>query len=705
MSDTISLGFKLTGEADMKRGLADINNALKLNTSEMGLVTAKYDENGKSTEALNAKNKNLQQGIELQKQKISDLKAAIESASAAHLSARTNIEKLKNELSAASQKMQEMKGSSDTTKAELLAQQNVVKNLTKELNSAEKAYTNTGKNTTAWGTELNKAQTNIIGMNKELKTNEESLDKTQKGSKSLADAVNSIANAAGINVPPALQGMVSKLEGVNAGAAALTVVVAGLVAGLGKLTVDTAKSSDEIDVLSKTSGLTTDQIQEMNYSSELLDVNTETITGSITKMEKAMNSSKDKTSDQAKAFKELHVATTDSHGSLLDINTVFLKSIDALGNVKNETERDVLAMTIFGKSAKELNPLIEAGSGRMKELAQAAHDTGNVMSTDTLKGFTDLDDSMKQMDEQFKAVKLQLAQILLPVLKTLAEILSQIPTPVLTVITVIGGISLVAIAATGAIVSLVAGLGALSEAAAAAGVSIGILVPEIGLVVLAIAAVVGIAVLIKQNWSSISEFFSNLWAEIGDTFNSAGAKINQTAQTMSGGVKGWFDFALDGIKDGWDGTANYFERLWQGINDVFSSAAKAIYNVMMAPINAINDMIQNVGKNIDGLVQRMKSLSINSIGSSISSSLNIKIPKYATGTTNHPGGLALVGENGPEVVNLPSGSKVYPNGVNPSGTNYTFTGPIIIDAKNVKEFNDILKYAKQAGQFKVMGAN
>jgi hypothetical protein len=39
----------------------------------------------------------------------------------------------------------------------------------------------------------------------------------------------------------------------------------------------------------------------------------------------------------------------------------------------------------------------------------------------------------------------------------------------------------------------------------------------------------------------------------------------------------------------------------------------------------------------------------------------LKIPKFANGTMNAPGGLALVGERGPELVNLPKGSQVIPN--------------------------------------------
>ncbi len=37
-----------------------------------------------------------------------------------------------------------------------------------------------------------------------------------------------------------------------------------------------------------------------------------------------------------------------------------------------------------------------------------------------------------------------------------------------------------------------------------------------------------------------------------------------------------------------------------------------------------------------------------------------KLFGYAEGTANHPGGLAIVGERGPELVNLPRGSQVIP---------------------------------------------
>ena len=38
------------------------------------------------------------------------------------------------------------------------------------------------------------------------------------------------------------------------------------------------------------------------------------------------------------------------------------------------------------------------------------------------------------------------------------------------------------------------------------------------------------------------------------------------------------------------------------------------------------------------------------------------VPGYADGTSFHPGGLAWVGERGPELLNLPRGAQVYPTG-------------------------------------------
>jgi hypothetical protein len=57
-------------------------------------------------------------------------------------------------------------------------------------------------------------------------------------------------------------------------------------------------------------------------------------------------------------------------------------------------------------------------------------------------------------------------------------------------------------------------------------------------------------------------------------------------------------------------------------------------------------------------------------------------PGFADGTDSAPGGLALVGERGPEIVNLPRGSQVFPNGTGPNiGGSVNAPVTVNIDAK------------------------
>lgn len=70
--------------------------------------------------------------------------------------------------------------------------------------------------------------------------------------------------------------------------------------------------------------------------------------------------------------------------------------------------------------------------------------------------------------------------------------------------------------------------------------------------------------------------------------------------------------------------------------------------------------------------------SIGVFGKNIAKNINApRIPGYANGTNFHPGGFAMVGERGPELLNLPRGSKVIPNNKMGGGNSYTFQGNLL----------------------------
>ena len=69
------------------------------------------------------------------------------------------------------------------------------------------------------------------------------------------------------------------------------------------------------------------------------------------------------------------------------------------------------------------------------------------------------------------------------------------------------------------------------------------------------------------------------------------------------------------------------------------------------------------------------------------------VGRNASGTNYWEGGATWVGEEGPELVNLPRGSRITPASetYNNAVNNYYIT----IDAKNVSDFNRVVELAKQ----------
>ena len=188
--------------------------------------------------------------------------------------------------------------------------------------------------------------------------------------------------------------------------------------------------ADDILTMASTTSLATDTLQELSYMSGLVDVDVNTVAGSMKKLTKNMSSAKGGTGTAAEAFARLGVSVTDMNGNLRDNEDVFYDTIEALGNMENETERDAVAMDIFGKSATDLNPMIEAGGDQLKAFAQEAHDMGYVLDDEALGALGKVQDSFDRFDQKMVAVKNTVAAGLAPAIeqgmKRIQDVLNRI---------------------------------------------------------------------------------------------------------------------------------------------------------------------------------------------------------------------------------------------------------------------------------------
>ena len=179
-------------------------------------------------------------------------------------------------------------------------------------------------------------------------------------------------------------------------------IVAGTTAvatGLSALTLKSALAADDLNTLAKQSGFSTADIQKWQYASDLIDVSIDDIVKSAGKMKKNMISTSKTT---IAAWDQLGIKVKDSNGHLRNSTTVFYETLTALSKVQNETERDTLAMTLFGKSADSLAGIVDDGGAALQDLAGKAEKAGVILSQDTLDGANALNDKVDTLKATVK---------------------------------------------------------------------------------------------------------------------------------------------------------------------------------------------------------------------------------------------------------------------------------------------------------------
>ncbi len=491
----------------------------------------------------------------------------------------------------------------DTLDRMLLSQKDRVDLLREAYQKSAQQNGESSKTTQDLAIKLNNAEAAMYRMDRALQENTRKLETATKKTDDFGDAQKDAANKGrglgdmlgevsgklGITLPAGAQKGIRALNQIDASTVAFVGTAAKMIASLVSMSVEAAKTADELLTMSTTTGLSTDQLQEFKYASELIDVSLDTMTGSMSKMINSMNTARGGSKETAEAYRKLGIRITGANGQLREANNVYYEVIDKLGKMKNETERDAIAMKIFGESARNLNPLIEAGSDRLAELAEEAHNVGYVMSEDTLGKLGKLDDAMQRFESQSATLKNTLGLALLPILTDIMQLISAIPPDVIAVVAVVATVATTVIA-----------------------------------VVKAVKSVTGVL----------------------DMFTG---KTQKTTLVVLGVVAALI--ALAAIIAVIAGKSGDLER----------------------SMDSVGNAVSRVQGNVQG-AQRP--------------------PSYAGGTDFHPGGLALVGEKGPELVRLPRGSSVIPNERSMAiagGSVYYVT----IDAKSVKEFNDIVRIAQR----------
>lgn len=381
----------------------------------------------------------------------------------------------------------------------------------------------------------------------------------------------------------------------------VSTAAAAVGAGLLKLGYNAAKNADELSTLSKQTGISTSELQKMQYAADLVDVSVEDITGALKKMKAKMDPSNE-------SFKKLGISVTNADGSLRDATDVFYDCVEALSKIDNETERDQAAMELFGKSADSLAGIVDDGGEALKAYGKEAENLGLILDDDTISALNDTNDTIDKVKNNVTAtlgqVGADVAETLGPALEKAAEWIGGItaklreltPEQTETILKIAGIVAAIAplLIIGGKIIS---GIGTLITVL---GTVVGVLG---GPVTLAIAAVIAIGVLLYKNWDKIVEFAKKMRDGVVKAWNVCKTKVVAAATAIkTKASEAWSNLKTSVVNTA-ENIRNAVVNKWSNLKSNLSTAMENIRNTVSGKLDAIKQKWQDNGGGIEGLIK------------------------------------------------------------------------------------------------------
>lgn len=207
---------------------------------------------------------------------------------------------------------------------------------------------------------------------------------------------------------------------------AIVGIFAGAVAASIGITVHAAEAlaeyGEQIESAARSTGLSTDAIQQWNFAAKTIGVDGKDAVKSLSDLAQAQNKAVGGNKDAAAAFASIGISLSDlkkdSPDQLLPkIADAFQRSADGAGKA-------AVANELFGESGQALIPLLDKGSSGLDDLGEAAQESGAIIGGDTIQQMAALQDELNLSKAKMDALTTSAKTALLPTIVALTGALS-----------------------------------------------------------------------------------------------------------------------------------------------------------------------------------------------------------------------------------------------------------------------------------------
>jgi hypothetical protein len=164
-----------------------------------------------------------------------------------------------------------------------------------------------------------------------------------------------------------------------------------VIRGLQQVTAAALRWGDQLDDLSKRTGVSSRTLQEFQYVAEQSGTSLDALTNAMTRLARANDDAINGSKQVAEAFQRLGIDAAQLASLPLDRRLEVVA--DALADVANIGERTALATRILGRGAAELLPLFANGAEGIRRFRNEVESTGTVLTDQQIRALGDANDA------------------------------------------------------------------------------------------------------------------------------------------------------------------------------------------------------------------------------------------------------------------------------------------------------------------------
>ena len=358
-------------------------------------------------------------------------------------------------------------------------------------------------------------------------------------------------------------------------------------------------------------------------------IETDTLTRSFTLFSRQLRAVEKGGKAATTAFSDLGISADQLKG--MKTEDALMATADAFQKLPAGADKAAIAQQLFGKQSQALLPLLNMGSAGLQDQMKTMDKYGLTLDENGVKKGLELAKSQRQMKAATDGLKVSMGNALLPALVGVANALQPLVSGFSWAMQNIPGFST-------AVVVLAGVLGTLAIAATIAG-AFGLLAGAFGLTSAALLTLIGTALVAAAPFIAIGVAIAALVAGLVLAYKKIG----------------WFRAGVDAAFGAIKGAVS-------GLGSAFASIPKAVAGA----VEKVIELIKKIPDAVKGAAEEVKS-AFSDVGGAVTgapgkavSALKSLSPFAAGGTVGAGGTLALVGERGPELMQLPGGTRITP---------------------------------------------